>query len=68
MQPVTLVPITEIARRHAVCCETLKRKVAAAGITADAVAVTGRRRIPLFVVPRTAGILSLLTTPDTKAQ
>ncbi len=65
MKPVILLPITEIAREARLCDETVKRKVAAAKIEPDALLVCGKKRIPLFVAPRSAAILNLIgTTPE----
>ena len=59
MKTVTLLPITEIARRGKICGETLKRRVAAAKVSPDAIIVAGRKRIPAFVAPRARAILDL---------
>ena len=49
-----LVTVTDAARRIGVCCATLKRRIARAGIVPDAVLIEGSKQLrsPLFVEPR----------------
>ncbi len=66
-----LLTVTEAARRIGACSNTLKRRLAKAGLVPDAVLVEGSTglRSPLFVQPRLAELAKLIhTTPETIAK
>ena len=68
--PLELLTVTEAARRIGACSVTLKRRIAKAGLTPDAMLTEGSKRLrsPLFVEPRLPELGRLIhTTPETLA-
>jgi hypothetical protein len=63
MNRIELVPITEISRRAGVCALTAKRRLARAGIVADAVLRQGARpACDLFDASRLETLQRTITT------